>query len=55
VGKDVQTGLRLCPELNDKVNVKAQEIGISKNALLVILIDLGWKTYESVNSQSQFG
>lgn len=50
--KDIQTGLRIRSELNDKVNAKAQEIGISKNALLVILIDLGLKAYEGINPHS---
>jgi hypothetical protein len=49
--KSVQTGLRLNPELNDKIEAKAKEIGVSKNALLTVLIDLGFKVYERPQSE----
>jgi hypothetical protein len=36
-------------------DAKAREIGISKNALLLVLLDLGWKVYENVNPPAQQG
>ena len=51
----VQTGLRLNSALNSKIETKAKEIGISKNALLAVLIDLGFRTYENQSPQNPQG
>jgi predicted HicB family RNase H-like nuclease len=48
-----QIGLRVPEELSDRLEAKAKEIGVSKNALVLILIDLGFKIYENVNFQAQ--
>jgi predicted DNA-binding protein len=48
-----QIGLRAPDEVSDKLDAKAKEIGISKNALILVLIDLGFKAYENVNLQVQ--
>jgi hypothetical protein len=48
-----QVGLRAPSELNNKLEAKAKEIGISKNAFVLVLLDLGFKAYENVNSQPQ--
>jgi hypothetical protein len=50
---NTQTGLRISPEWNEKINAKAKEIGISKNALMLVLMDLGWKAYEKLNLPPQ--
>jgi hypothetical protein len=49
MGYLTQTGLRMSPELSNKLKVKAQEIGVSKNALLLILLDIGMRAYENVS------
>jgi predicted HicB family RNase H-like nuclease len=41
-----QIGLRTPEELSEKLESKAKEVGISKNALILILIDLGLRVYE---------
>jgi len=43
----VQTTLRLPVELAGYVTAKADAIGISTNAFLMVLIDRGLKLYES--------
>ena len=43
----VTTSLRLPEKQNRYIQEKAQEIGISQNALLLVLIDLGIKVYDS--------
>ena len=48
-----QIGLRAQSALNNKLEAKAREVGISKNALILVLIDLGWKIYENLNQASQ--
>jgi hypothetical protein len=48
-----QAGLRISSEWNEKISAKAKEIGISKNALILVLIDLGWKAYENFNHPAQ--
>ena len=42
----ISTSLRLPEEKNDYIKKKASEIGISQNAFLMVLIDLGIKLYE---------
>lgn len=42
----VNTSLRLPEEVNLYIKEKAQEIGISQNAFISILIDLGIKIYK---------
>ena len=53
MGKDeyIQTGLRLKEELNNKIESRAKEIGISKNAFLIVLIDFGFRMYENLSPQ----
>lgn len=41
--EQVQIGLRVSEGLNDQLDAKAKEIGISKNALVSVLIHLGFK------------
>ena len=41
-----QVGLRLPEEMNGHIALKAKEIGISKNALIQVLVDIGLKTYD---------
>jgi hypothetical protein len=48
-------GLRAPSDLSDRVELKAREIGVSKNAFLLILIDLGFKVYENVKPPAQPG
>lgn len=43
----IQIGLRVSDQLNKKLDEKAEQIGISKNALMLVLLDLGMKVYES--------
>ena len=43
-----QIGLRVSEELNVRLDNKANEIGISKNALILVLIDMGFKIYDSL-------
>ena len=43
----VVTSLRLTEERNNYVKEKANEMGISQNAFIMVLIDLGIKVYES--------
>ena len=40
-----QVGLRLPEELNNKITQKANEIGISRNSLIQVFIDIGLRTY----------
>ncbi len=42
----INTSLRLTEERNNYIKEKANEIGISQNALINVLIDLGIKFYE---------
>lgn len=54
----VVTSLRISEKNYDYIKEKAQEIGISQNAFISILIDLGIKLYESdiktvIHSQHQ--
>lgn len=42
----ISTSLRLPEEKNDYIKKKASEIGISQNAFIMVLIDLGIKLYE---------
>jgi hypothetical protein len=51
--ESTQTGLRISPEWNEKIAAKAKEIGILKNTLMLVLIDLGWRTYEKLNLPPQ--
>ena len=39
--------LRLATDVNLKTKMKAEQIGVSQNALLNIFIDLGMRAYES--------
>jgi hypothetical protein len=48
-----QMGLRAPSELSNKLEAKAKEIVISKNAFVLVLLDLGFKVYENVNSPTQ--
>jgi hypothetical protein len=48
MANNIQTGLRISTELDCKVTAKAKELGISKNALLSVLIDIGFKTYDTL-------
>lgn len=41
------TSMRIPTQLNKKLKLKARELGVSQNALYLILIDLGLKAYES--------
>lgn len=43
----ITTSLRLPEKQNCYIQEKAHEIGISQNALLLVLIDLGIKMYDS--------
>lgn len=43
----ITTTLRLPEERNEYIKKKANEIGISQNAFVMLLIDLGIKFYES--------
>lgn len=45
--EQVTTSIRLSEEMNNYIKAKAMEINISQNALMVVLIDLGIKLYES--------
>jgi hypothetical protein len=52
--KDItQIGLRAQSELNERLDVKAKEIGISKNALILVMLELGLRAYEKVNQPAQ--
>lgn len=42
----INTSLRLTEKRNDYIRKKASEIGISQNAFINILIDLGIRLYE---------
>ena len=42
----ISTSLRLPEEKNDYIKKKASERGISQNAFIMVLIDLGIKLYE---------
>ena len=42
-----QTTLRLPPELARYARTKAEAIGVSVNAFLMLMIDMGLKLYES--------
>lgn len=42
-----QIGLRLPTQINMKLDSKANEVGISKNALILVLIDIGYKALEA--------
>lgn len=42
----IQIGLRVPERVNNRLDEKAESIGISKNALLMVLIDMGMKVYE---------
>ena len=48
-----QTGLRMPDELSNRLDEEAKRLGISKNALLLILVDLGFRLFESANPQGQ--
>ena len=48
----VTTSIRIPEQRNEYIRKKANEIGISQNALMVMLIDLGIKLYESDIIQS---
>jgi hypothetical protein len=48
-------GLRAPSDLSDRLEAKAREVGVSKNALTLILIDLGFKVYENVKPPAQPG
>lgn len=43
----IVTSIRLPEQRNDYIREKANEIGVSQNAFMVMLIDLGIKLYES--------
>lgn len=43
----ITTSLRVPEAKNDYIKEKAQEIGISQNAFMMVLLDLGIKTYEA--------
>lgn len=43
----IATSLRIPEAKNDYIKIKANEIGISQNAFIMVLIDLGIKLYES--------
>ena len=43
----IQIGLRINESTNLKIERKASEIGVSKNALILMLIDLGFKFCDS--------
>lgn len=43
----VASSIRLPEQRNNYIREKAHEIGISQNAFMVMLIDLGIKLYES--------
>jgi hypothetical protein len=49
MANSIQTGLRIPSELDNKITAKAKELGISKNAFLLVLIDLGFKAYDSLS------
>lgn len=52
--QQIQIGLRVPESVNEKLEKKALEIGISKNALILVLIDLGFQFYEcNVNHQEE--
>jgi hypothetical protein len=53
MSETVQMGLRAPIDTNARLEAKAQEIGVSKNALALILLDLGFKAYEGVNHHPQ--
>ena len=48
-----QTGLRMPEELSEKLDEKAKAVGISKNALLLVLVYWGFRLFESANPQGQ--
>ena len=43
----ITTSIRLTEERNDYIKKKASEIGVSQNAFMALLIDLGVKMYEA--------
>ena len=43
----IQIGLRVSEEINEKLEKRAQIIGISKNALILVLIHMGEKVLDS--------
>jgi len=45
-----QIGIRIPEAVNVSLTKKAQDIGVSKNALILVLIDLGSKVYEASGS-----
>ncbi len=45
-GKDILT-IRVSPKVNQYTKAKAEVLGISQNALINVLIDLGLRAYES--------
>lgn len=42
----IQIGLRVPEHINSRLDERAEAIGISKNALLMVLIDMGMKVYD---------
>lgn len=42
----IQVGLRVPEHINARLEKKAEAVGISKNALLMVLIDLGMRVYD---------
>lgn len=50
----IQIGLRVNESMNNRLEKKASEIGVSKNSLILMLIDMGFKFYDgSVQITSQ--
>lgn len=45
--EQVVTSIRLNEKTNEYIKIKASEIGISQNAFMMVLIDLGIRVYES--------
>ena len=39
----IQIGLRVNESMNDRLEKKASEIGVSKNSLILMLLDMGFK------------
>jgi predicted HicB family RNase H-like nuclease len=41
------TQLRIAPSVHEYISRKADELGVSRNAMICVLIDLGRRVYEA--------
>ena len=49
----IQIGLRVPLHVNEELERRAKELWVTKNALIVMLIDLGQKAYDGAAKLSQ--